>query len=78
MATRTVRKQMTTLNKSIHDAESNTYEVLPLNESEIAEIEARKLQDEINKTKIQEKTEARLSLLERLGITEDEARLLLG
>jgi ribosomal protein L9 len=45
---------------------------------EIAEFEARKAEAEAKEAEAQAKAKARADLLERLGITEDEAKLLLA
>jgi len=48
------------------------------NDDEIARIEAIKASVSAEKTEIEAKAQARAELLERLGITEDEAKLLLA
>lgn len=45
---------------------------------EIARIEASRAEDEARKAEAEAKAEARAALLEKLGITEDEAKLLLS
>ena len=69
---------MIILKKSIHNVKSDTYEVLVLSDNEIAEIEARKTQVELNKIELEAKASAKAALLDRLGITADEAKLLLS
>lgn len=61
--------------KIIHNAETNEILEIPLNEKEISE---RLAFIELNdKVEMQNKT-AKTMLLEKLGITEDEAKLLLS
>jgi hypothetical protein len=45
---------------------------------EIAEIEARQAQAELRKAEAEARATQKAALLERLGISEDEARLLLA
>jgi hypothetical protein len=45
---------------------------------EIAEIEARQAEAELRKAEAEAKAQAKAELLERLGITADEAKLLLA
>ena len=50
----------------------------PFNADEIAEYEAREAKFAAIKAEAEAKAEAKAALLERLGITEDEAKLLLS
>lgn len=53
-------------------------EVRDATAEEIARIEASLAEDEARKAEAEAKVEARAALLEKLGITEDEATLLLS
>jgi hypothetical protein len=53
-------------------------EVRDATPEEVAEIEARALETAAAEAKLEAKATAKAALLERLGITEDEAKLLLG
>jgi len=72
---------MTTLIKTIHNAETGETQEIPLTAEEIADLQAQKEKDAERETARQAEAEAKAAqkaaLLERLGITEDEARLLL-
>jgi hypothetical protein len=69
---------MTEIIGTFHDVETGVVEVRPLNEEELkvyhSSIEAQNkaIEEEIARAK------QKAALLSRLGITEDEARLLLG
>lgn len=63
-------------------AETNETVIVELTKEEIAEVKARALEAEKEKAKeeaeAKAKAEAKAALLDRLGITEDEAKLLLS
>jgi hypothetical protein len=65
-----------------HNVETGEVKEIELTASEIAELEAQYAktieENEIVQTKLAAKTAQRQALLDKLGITEDEARLLLG
>jgi AmiR/NasT family two-component response regulator len=67
-----------TTNITIHNVETGEITTRPMTEDELAreEIAAKNYQVYLNEQKA--KATAKAALLERLGITEDEARLLLG
>lgn len=69
---------MNTEFKIEHNLETNEIIEIPLTSDEIAEM--LKLQKEVEARKSAEKAQIakRTALLEKLGITEDEAKLLLG
>jgi hypothetical protein len=63
----------------IVDAETNEVQIIPLPKKEIDEREAEAKALIARKTaEAESKAEAKAALLERLGITADEAALLLG
>jgi hypothetical protein len=62
----------------ILDIATNETTVRPYTATEIAETQAAAKEVETQKTAEAAKAHERAALLERLGITEDEARLLLG
>lgn len=70
------------MDKVIVDCSTGETTVVPLTAEEIAELEAAAAQAEADRktaeAEAEAKAEQRLALLERLGITEDEAKLLLG
>lgn len=61
-----------------HDLTTNEEIERPATNEEIAELETRKAQEVERLSNEQVKASARLALLERLGLTEDEAKLLLS
>jgi hypothetical protein len=61
-----------------HDASTGEITERPFTAKEIAEVEANIAKAEAELQTAQTKAAARSALLERLGISEDEARLLLG
>jgi hypothetical protein len=67
-----------TLTKIIHNVETGEIVELELTEAEIAEAEVATAKAEADKIKKAEATAAKAALLEKLGITEDEAKLLLS
>jgi vacuolar-type H+-ATPase subunit H len=70
------------MEKVIVDCSTGTTEVVPLTAEEIAELEASAAQAEADRVVAEAeaaaKAEQRAVLLAKLGITEDEAKLLLG
>lgn len=62
----------------IIDTQTNEVSTRDLGADEIALIEANKLVEKANEDKIIAHKASKSALLEKLGITEDEARLLLG
>jgi hypothetical protein len=73
---------MTILIKTIHNAQTGETKEIPLTAEEIAELQAAKEADEKRKiarqAEAEAKAEAKAALLDRLGITADEAKLLLS
>lgn len=69
---------MTRPTRRIHDLETDTVQDIELNDEEYAvyleDIEA----NEVRKAEAEAKATAKAALLERLGITAEEAQLLLG
>jgi len=63
---------------TIHNVETGEITEVELTAEELAKIEADNVELEAQKAELIAKAEARVLLLERLGITEDEAKLLLG
>ena len=66
------------LKKTIVDAITGEETILDLTAEEIAEVEKERLEIEIKIQNEISKAEARKSVLEKLGLTEDEAKLLLS
>jgi hypothetical protein len=68
--------------KVVVDCSTGITEVLPLTEAEIADMETARLaaedQRQAAEAEAAAKAEAKAALLDRLGITEDEAKLLLS
>lgn len=62
----------------IHNLETNQIVDREMNETELAEYEADIAAQADQEAKQAAKAEQRAALLERLGITEEEAKLLLG
>ena len=62
----------------IHNLETNQIVDREMNETELAEYEAVIAAQADQEAKQAAKAEQRAALLERLGITEEEAKLLLG
>lgn len=58
----------------IHNAETGEIIEREMNDSELAQFE----KDKESNTKQEEKAQAKATLLDKLGITEDEAKLLLS
>lgn len=67
-----------TLTKIIHNIETNEITEVELTLQEIEAIEANKIEAELQAKKTATKAAEKAALLEKLGITEDEAKLLLG
>jgi len=71
MATKTVKENMTykvQIDDVVRDATAE----------EIAQFEASKVEEQLRLSEMAAKAEAKAALLERLGITADEAKLLLA
>ena len=61
-----------------HNVETGIVEELPLTEDDIARKEAQSLEATRLRSEREGKEQAKLLLFEKLGITEEEAKLLLG
>ena len=68
---------METLNVTIHNVSTGEIQVMPMTDEEIALHFADREETAEMKAESQAKKEARLVLLDKLGISEDEAALLL-
>jgi hypothetical protein len=66
------------MEKIIHDASTNEVTVVPMTKAEIDDHKLHKAETEAIDAQQQAKQAEKVALLERLGITEDEAKLLLG
>jgi len=70
------------MEKVIVDCSTGKTEVVPLTAEEIAELEAAAAQAEVDRVAAEQKAAedaaAKATLLAKLGITEDEAKLLLS
>jgi hypothetical protein len=66
------------MEKLLHNVETGEISLVPLTDDEIKLQELRKLEEEARKTATATKATEKAALLAKLGITEDEARLLLG
>ena len=68
--------------KVVVDCSTGLTEVIPLTEQEIADLETARLaaedQRKAEEAEAAAKAEAKAALLDKLGITEDEAKLLLS
>jgi hypothetical protein len=62
----------------IHNIETNEIIEREMNADELTLLEINKVKDQENKVALQTKEVARQALLDKLGITADEAKLLLG
>jgi hypothetical protein len=69
---------MAKLKTTIHNAETGEVIERELTADELAQYKIDVQTDLNRKNEAQAKAEAKAALLERLGITEDEAKLLLG
>jgi hypothetical protein len=67
-----------TLNVTIHNVETGEVIVQPMTPDEIAIVENDRLQTEAILAEKGEKAKSKAALLDKLGISEDEAKLLLG
>jgi stress response protein YsnF len=67
-----------TLNVTIHNVQTGEITIQPMTAEEIAVVENDRLQTEAMLAEKTQKAIDKAALLERLGITEDEAALLLG
>lgn len=63
---------------TIHNLETGEIVTRDLNESELAAYEITQAESAARAAAIESQAVAKADLLERLGITEDEAKLLLG
>jgi hypothetical protein len=66
------------MKKIIVDIENGTEVIEHLTQDEINDVQARNDEFQAQELSLQENAQRKLALLDRLGITEDEARLLLG
>lgn len=66
------------MKKIIVDIENGTEVIEDLTQDEINDVQARNDEFDAQELSLQENAQRKLALLDRLGITEDEARLLLG
>jgi hypothetical protein len=62
----------------IHNTQTNEVIEREMNDAEFAQHEIDQAKFAADKAQAEAKAQAKVELLERLGITEDEARLLLG
>lgn len=62
----------------IHDVQTNQVIEREMNNNELAEWEASALASKLENQKLLEAAAAKAALLEKLGITEEEAKLLLS
>jgi hypothetical protein len=62
----------------IHDIESNEIIDREMNDEEFSKYQARELEKQAEQAETEAKATAKAALLERLGITQDEANLLLS
>jgi hypothetical protein len=69
---------ITTPKIAIHNVETGQVEIRDFNDKELAEAEAQKAADNQVEQASITKEAARQALLDKLGITADEAKLLLG
>lgn len=74
--------KMDNMNKIIVNCETNETEIIPLTKDEIAELKKQSEQEQKKdlaaEAEIEAKAAQKKALLEKLGITADEAKLLLG
>lgn len=64
--------------KNVVNVETSEVELVPLTQDEINEIASEKAKIEEERTKVEQEKAQKQSLLDRLGITEEEAKLLLS
>ncbi len=62
----------------IHNIELDEIIDREMNDTEFADYQARQLEKDAEQAEAEAKATQKAALLDRLGITEDEARLLLG
>jgi hypothetical protein len=62
----------------IHDLETNEIIDREMNDAEFAEYEARQAKKAIEQAEAEAKAASRQAILDRLGLTADEAALILG
>lgn len=62
----------------IHNQETDEIIDREMNDAEFAQYEADKAEADAKRTEAEAKAQAKAALLERLGITQDEANLLLS
>jgi hypothetical protein len=62
----------------IHNVETGEIEIREMNADELAQWEIDKTVEEAKATEAEAKAAARQALLDKLGITEDEAKILLS
>lgn len=67
-----------TLNERIFDIATGEEVLKEYSKQQIAEVEIAKLEQEKRKAEQNKKAIEKMALLEKLGITEEEAKLLLG
>lgn len=63
---------------SIHNAETGEIEIREMNDAEFAQYEIDQAAETAKQAEAEVKAAAKAELLAKLGITEDEAKLLLG
>jgi hypothetical protein len=78
MATKTVKEENMTLKIATYDAVTGEYSDREMNAEELLEHEARIAEEVARVTTVQAKAIAKAAVLERLGITAEEAVLLLS
>lgn len=66
------------MDKIIHDALTNEVEIVPMTKAEVDDHKLHKVETEAIDVQQQAKQSEKAALLERLGITADEATLLLS
>ena len=66
------------MNKLVVNCESGETQEIELSEEEINQREIDKAEEATLKAKVEAKALARQAILDRLGLTEEEAKLLLG
>jgi hypothetical protein len=70
------------MEKIIHNTENQEISIVPLTAEEIAIIEKKQTEAQkmqvVKEAEVEARATQKAALLDRLGITEDEARLLLG
>lgn len=62
----------------IHNVETDEVIDREMTDQEFAEYETHRLANEAKLAELAEKAQARQAILDRLGLTEDEAKILLG